>query len=282
VRETALDLSGNRQRIARWLNGLLGPDVQVRPDRLALRHISGGERQVDVSTFALPKDSAEDADDLLSRIEEALENDAEGLGGVQKYVLLAIAEGRAISRLPLRTAAGLVEGAGIEPLDSEPANVKGLLGQLMRHNEVQTRLLAASVGQVVTTMQRTITRLQETCELADDRRLEAVEAAERLLSRSHERAVMTQMVEDNRASKTAIFQTVKVAMPFLLHYLKKATGLQGEDTPVGKLVGQLASSLEPEQLAGLEKLLTPEQMGIVERILMVGSDEDPAGSEQAE
>jgi hypothetical protein len=282
VRETALDLSGNRQRIARWLNGLRGPDAPARPDRLALRHISGGERQVDVSTFALPKDSVDDGDDLLSRIEEALEDDAEGLGGVQKYVLLAIADGRAISRLPLRVAAGLDEGAGLEPMDSEPANSKGLLGQLMRHNEVQTRLLAASVGQVVTTMQRTITRLQETCERADDRRLEAVEAAEQLLSRSHERAAMTQMVDDNRASKTAIFQTVKVAMPFLLHYLQKATGLQGEDTPVGKLVGQLASSLEPEQLAALEKLLTPEQMGIVERILMVGSDEEPAGSAQAE
>ena len=272
-----VDLIGTRHRIARWMRGLWADDVEAKPDQLALRHVSVSDRQVDVASFVIGDKAPEDQDALIGRIEEALENDADGLGGVQKYVLLALREGRALSRLPMRVAGNGDEGGNLESLESEPANSKGLLAQLMRHNEVQSRMFAMSMGQVISTMQRTIARLQETVEVADERRLAAVDTAEELLTRGHERAALTQIVEDNRAAKTALFDSVKTAMPFVMHYLRKATGMPVETTPVAKLVSQLAASLGPEQLAGLEKILSEEQQAIIAKIFAAAPSEGDEG-----
>lgn len=277
------DLVSNRHRVARWMQSLWADGVETTPDKLAVRHVAVSDRQNDVATFPLPKKPIDDLEALLSRIEEALENDADGLGGVQRYVLLALHEGRPISRLPLRVASATDDGMSGEPLESEPANAKGLLAQLMRHNEVQSRMFAMSMGQVVSTMQRTIARLQDTVEQADERRLAAVDVAEQMLTKQHERAALTQMVEDNRAARAATFDTVKSVMPFVMHYLRKGAGMQPEATPVATLVSQLATSLQPEQLAGLQNLLTPEQMEIIGRIFAAAppdsTDGQPSDSE---
>ncbi len=260
------DIVNNRHRIARWMQSLWAEGVETPPDKLALRHVAVSDRQNDITTFPITAKPTDDMEALLSRIEEALENDADGLGGVQRYVLLALREGRPLSRLPLRVASATDDGINGEPMESEPANSKGLLAQLMRHNEVQSRMFAMSMGQVVSTMQRTIARLQETVEQADERRLAAVDVAEQMLTKQHERAALTQMVEDNRAARTATFDTVKSVMPFVVNYLRKTTGMEPEATPVATLVSQLASSLQPEQLLGLQNLLTSDQMEIVGKI----------------
>jgi hypothetical protein len=276
------DLVSNRHRIARWMQSLWVEGVETTPDKLALRHVAVSDRQNDITTFPIAGKPTDDLEALLSRIEEALENDADGLGGVQRYVLLALREGRPLSRLPLRVASATDDGINGEPLESEPANGKGLLAQLMRHNEVQSRMFAMSMGQVVSTMQRTIARLQETVEQADERRLAAVDVAEQMLTKQHERAALTQMVEDNRAARTATFDTVKSVMPFVMHYLRKTTGMQAEATPVTTLVSQLASSLQTEQLLGLQNLLTSEQMEIVGKIFAAAPTEASEGRTDSE
>ena len=280
--EAAVDLMSNRHRIARWMQSLWVEGVETTPDKLALRHVAVSDRQNDITTFPIAGKPTDDLEALLSRIEEALENDADGLGGVQRYVLLALREGRPLSRLPLRVASATDDGINGEPLESEPANGKGLLAQLMRHNEVQSRMFAMSMGQVVSTMQRTIARLQETVEQADERRLAAVDIAEQMLTKQHERAALTQMVEDNRAARTATFDTVKSVMPFVMHYLHKTTGMQAESTPVTTLVSQLASSLQTEQLLGLQNLLTSEQMEIVGKIFATAPTEPSEGQTDSE
>lgn len=274
--ERHLDLLGNRQRIGRWLRTLWGDDAQASPERIALRHVSVSDRQTDVATFAVTESAPEDVEELLGRIHDALENDADGLGGVQKYVLLAVREGQQLSRLPLRMAPDRDDGGGLDPLESEPANARGLLAQLMRHNEVQSRMFAMSMGQVIATMQRTIARLQEASEVADERRLAAVDVAEEMLTRTHERQALTQMVEDNRASKSAVIEQVKAAMPYVHLYLKRAFGANpGGGAPA--LVAKLAASLKPEQLAALDNVLTAEQLGLVEELLGQGKGEgEPA------
>ena len=85
-----MDSMSNRHRIARWLRGLLAEATEATlPDRIALRHLAVNDRQTDVASFGLPAESTEtfDAEDLLNRIDEAIENDVDGLGGVQRYVL---------------------------------------------------------------------------------------------------------------------------------------------------------------------------------------------------
>lgn len=277
-----MDFVENRNRIARWLRGVWSAAEEAdTPDRLALRHVSVSDRQIDVATFALPVKEVEtfDVDGLLSRIEEAVENDVEGLGGVQKYVLHALREGRPVSRLPLRAAASKDEVAAPEALETEPASAKGLLGQLMRHNEVQSRLLAMSIGQNVSTMQRTIARLQDANERAEDKLLAAIEISEELLTRDHERKAMTQMVEDNRAVQGVLIEGIKNALPHLLRFV---AGGASNPTGVGAILKKLHQSLRPEQVEALAKILTPAQLELLQELFGSQGFDEEAGAEEAE
>jgi hypothetical protein len=86
------------------------------------------------------------------------------------------------------------------------------------------------------------------------------------------------MVEDNRVAKAVTYDTVKSVMPFVMHYLRKAAGMAVETTPVATMVSQLAASLRPEQLAGLQKLLTTEQMETIGKIFAASPSENDDGA----
>jgi hypothetical protein len=266
-----MDTLDNRHRAGRWLRALIAEaEPGAVPDRLALRHVQVNDRQVDVATVALPKEAGDAAalDGVLDKVHDAIENDVGGLGGNQKYVLVALKEGRQISRLPVRVTAPDADGGEGDALETEPATPKGLLGQLMRHNEVQSRLFAMSMGQVIGTMQRTIVRLQENAEEADARRLAAVEAAEEYITQDHERKAATQMVEDNRIAKARVLTILGGAMPLVMQFLRQGLGMKAgaADTPVGALVAKLMQSLRPEQIEKLTEILSPEQMEVVGQI----------------
>src|SRR5215831_4139570 len=100
-----------RFRIARWLRGILeGPRApSLRPEKLVLRHVNLNERQVDIATFELSEaanDNGLDVGDLAMRIEETAHDDAEGMGGLQRYVVHAVSEDQPLSRLPFRVSGG--------------------------------------------------------------------------------------------------------------------------------------------------------------------------------
>ena len=152
----------------------------------------------------------------------------------------------------------------IEPIESEPATDKGLLAQLMRHNEVQNRMFALSIGQMFATMQRTIARQQDTIEQHEVKRLVVREEMEEALSQEQERKALTQMVEDNRAVKKAVLDNVLVYLPMLVDFIR---GAAAGGSPIAEAMRKLADSLGPEQVQALSKVLTPEQMDIVEKLL---------------
>src|SRR5262245_12354067 len=132
-----MDVMAGRHRIARWLRPLLEAVEEQRPSRIAIRHVSVNDRHADVSTIAVAEETDDDAlAALAEEIEVAIQNDADGLGGMQRYLVVALRGEAQLTRLPFRMAATDEDEAG-EPIDSEPATSKGLLAQLMRHNEAQ-------------------------------------------------------------------------------------------------------------------------------------------------
>jgi hypothetical protein len=260
-----MDLANNRNRITRFLRGLM---QELPPDgslALVLRHVSINDRQVDVATFAQQKlaDGGEreaSIVELVKRICDAIDNDVDGLGGVQRYLLIAVVDQRPVGRLPLRCAASGADSGSIDAIESEPATPKGLLAQLMRHNEAQTRMFALSVGQVISTMQRTIARLQENAEIGEERRLEAVALTEELLSQKHKRDLLTEKAALDYTFKAEGFKKL----------LEVGTALAGHIMAGGKMGGllkQLFASLSPEQFEALGRVLSPEQVAIVNELI---------------
>lgn len=259
-----MDVISNRQRIARWLQSVMEEVEGDSTPTLVLRHVTINDRQNDVATFAprVLTDGEHAFGDLVQQVCDAMDTDADGLGGVQRYLLFAYGDDRAIARLPLRAAA---PGADVteDPLESEPATPKGLLAQLMRHNEVQTRMFALSYGQVIATMQRTIARLQSSSDLADDRRLEAVAIAEEMLSEKHERELATLQAdrehEYNLQSTAQIEAGVSAIVKLAAqHYLGGGVGQQLTD---------LIRSFTPKQWEALHQMLSPDQLSVVNDVL---------------
>jgi hypothetical protein len=260
-----MDLTSNRNRITRFLRSLVQEQPAELPLALVLRHVSINDRQVDVATFA-PQKLAEGGEqeaslgELVKRICDAIDNDVDGLGGVQRYLLIAVLDQRPVGRLPLRCAASGADSGSIDAIESEPATPKGLLAQLMRHNEAQTRMFALSVGQVISTMQRTIARLQESAEIGEERRLEAVALTEDLLSQKHKRDLMTEKAALDYTFKAEGFKKL----------LEIGTAVAGRILTGGKMGGlleRLFSSLTPDQFETLGKVLSPEQVAIVNELI---------------
>jgi hypothetical protein len=262
-----------RYRIARWLRALFeGPRATPsRPEKLVLRHVTLNERQVDIGLFPVSpaaNDNGQDLGDLAMRIEETAHDDAEGLGGLQRYVIHAIAEDRPLSRLPFRiSGGGEVATSGIdEPLDSEPASGRGLLAQGMRHLEVMTRLHAEAVGQLVVTQQRTIARLAEVNESGEERRIKAVETAEAMISEKQERVLKAQ---ESIQRQNLISRAVGEILPVpgaILDFLSGAGEKRAKE-----LIGmhsQLLKSFarDPARLEKLLAMLSPEERALFEAI----------------
>jgi len=273
-----------RFRIARWLRGILeGPRApSARPEKLVLRHLNLNERQVDIAAFPLSQaanDNGLDLGDLAMRIEETAHDDAEGLGGVQHYVIHAICEDRALSRLPFRVSGGgdiSLRGEVDEPLESEPANGRGLLAQGMRHLEAMTRLHAEALGQLVITQQRTISRLAATNEVGEERRLQAVETAEAMMSERQERVLKVEESKARTRMWADIAATVTPVGPKVIEYLTGSGEKHAKQLIElhGRLITRLAKS--PERVERVLAALDPEERALFEAILeSVPPPDDP-------
>jgi len=273
-----MDLVSNRQHVARWLQELMAEEGDEYTPKIALRHITINDRQQEVATFAPQKLGDDDGilGDLVRRISEAIDRDAEGLGGVQRYLLVATADDRVIARLPLRCSAlGGVDGES-EPMESEPPTSRGQVAQQMRHNEALMRMFVVGMGQVVSTMQRTIVRLQQSSDLADDRRLQAVEIAEKLLSEEKDRELAVDRAKHDRSIQEKGLST-------FMTFASLAAGAffnKGEGHFV-KHLKDLVETFTPDQIERLIDLLKPEQVAKLQQLFNVKMVDDPTGAKVA-
>jgi hypothetical protein len=258
-----MDLVSNRQRIGRWLQAVITDLGEEYTPKLALRHITVNDRQIDIATFA-PQKLGDDEGvfgDLVRRIGEAIDTDAEGLGGVQRYIVVATSDDHVVARLPLRCSVLGGDSADPDPVESEPPTQKGQVAQLMRHNEALLRMFVVGMGQVVSTMQRTIARLQQNVDTSDDRRLAAVEAKEKLLNQQTERELVLREQADEATSK-------RMTLTLMAQAISTALGLWGNKGGAYfiSLFKQFLSTLTPGQWDFLGQVLTKEQEELFQKM----------------
>ena len=286
------------ERIAAFVTGLFeNEQPETQPDRILVRHLSVNDRQADVGTIRLEGPPADEAVvlDLAKRLEYQAATDADGLGGAQRYVLVAMRGGEALGRLPFRMAGGSVDAG--EAFDSEPATATGLVSQLMRHNEANSRIVSLSMGQVVANLMRHNERLQALVDDAEQRRLQVAELTEELLSKQHERALELKEAEASAALKQeglgklfallpVVAQNLGAGKP-IVEYLGAAAGFwraysqsapaagqaaEGSSgsspgapgpSPAGGGIEGFLATLSHEQMASMLSSLSPEQQSIL-------------------
>lgn len=131
-----------------------------------------------------------DPEDLASVVNVAAREDAAAFRGVTTYAVCLYRDGASTyaSRC-MFLISGDDRAFGIG--ESEPASAEGLLAQLMRHNEITTRVAMQSMGDVISHYRKVVETKDARVERLERRQAEMFEATEAALSKASERALET-------------------------------------------------------------------------------------------
>jgi hypothetical protein len=234
------------------------------PYRLVLRHAAAGTKGNDVESFAIKEGfSTDDLREFRNTIIERAQSDADGMGGVQRYVLHAYLKGepRSVGRFSFRVRGGDEEYD--ESGGEEPATQKGLLTQLMRHNEQNNKNLTASIGAMVGSVTRRLEAQDALIEKLIRQRMEYIELVEEMKSKQHDRDMALLQLESSEKRKDAIFEKVQVLVPVLLNKLI-GKNIVPSDDPLVLQFKELISTLDKGQFERiLQSLNSPQQISLI-------------------
>lgn len=228
-----VQMTSTRDRIDKWLGEMLARQSQGESLVIVLVHAAVDQTQRTVKTWRFGEALA-NVDALITDIDEVAEQDAEGLGGRQRYLLRAQTKGRELGSLTMRYEYRPDEGS--PAVDSEPATAAGTIAVLQRHAEAAMRMMVQSFSGVIESYKEQV-NAQKT--LIGDFQRQAAEnfrIQEQLASRKLEQEVflrerethlqLTAAREQHEIEKSKLLwnegvSSVKQWLPVLLHYLTK-------------------------------------------------------------
>ena len=264
-----------RKQFEIWLRKQLGSDRdEGRCTKLVLQHVTSGKKAGgEVVAISIPKKirDQEAVESLLTdtttEIENASNADAAGIGGTQSYVISAWFENseRPLARFTFRVM-GSDEDDG--DLSSEAPTKEGLLGQLMRHNDVMMRTSVMSTGQTIAMLQRQNSRLQETLESLLEEKWKNLEVMEGLYSQKQER----ELAASNAAMKQKLLgefaEKAQLLFPVIVNKLAGRKALpEPEGGSMMAMMKGFLETLTPDQFEVLGKVLRPEQQIAVAELM---------------
>ncbi len=277
----------DRLKLKPWLDRLFwntereeGPCV-----KLVLKHLdsNGSPGKVEVWSQKIPHKGqsvtfpAEEIPELMSDIQHASHDDAEGMAaGTQRYQLLSYVEHKphAHSRFNFTMAASTsddVDDTGA----TEPANMKGLLAQLMRHNAETHRASNQVIHQTHYILAKTVTSQQEYILKMENDRRDSLGMMEDLLSQRHERDLRSMEAENKEKRQQALFETGKLLLPAVVNKISGKKILPEETTPAEMMIRGLAESLTQEQLHKLMPILSPPQQIALVNFMSATQEDEP-------
>lgn len=188
-------------------------------------------------------------------IVEACQEDAEGIGGLQKYAIRAYHGARktpTVKRIAIDARPDTVDDEF-----SEPANQKGVLSQMMRHTEAATRLAIGGAHENQRVMLKTIERLQTRIEFLENERAKSWELIESMKTQEHERELERVLIERAEKRKDDAMGELKLLLPVVAQKLNLpvlgsgAPSDQANAAGLMLMIAKLMDSMKPDQIAKL-------------------------------
>lgn len=261
--------NANRAKLGRWLHPLMfAPGPEGRPARLELRHLGASDRATVVRAWTV-RDADEDLVKMVcDQLDQAAADDADGVGGVQKYAALGLdAEAKPLSRLVLRyRAEALAEAGDGDSYDSEPANAKGLTSAAMRHAEVFAKAMSMSMAGTIEQLARQNMKLGDQNAKLMEQHAEFLAAMEELQSRKHERDLELTREAASAKQKEIVAEEVASLIPAVVQKFTGVTPARYLPPEVSSL-RKLAGGLTDEQIAGIMAQLSPAQQASLATVL---------------
>ncbi|MDP9002364.1 MAG: hypothetical protein M3O46_19910 [Myxococcota bacterium] len=238
-----------KDRIASWLRGIEG----VGCTRVEARHlVAGAEGGSVVATF---EGTTIALDDIVAR----LDSDAEAVGGVQRYSLLAF---RADTKAPRdRLSLRVDGGADGDVSASEPASLRGALSQQMRHNEALVRMLGTMCGSSLDAMSKQTKNLAEALENANADRVEMWGLLRQLATHDREKVVVDAELASKAKQEDLLRESLGLIVPGIVAKFLPSPAVK--ESALTKLV----ESLTPEQQETVFGVLTVDQRVALSAVL---------------
>ena len=280
----------NKERLKQWLrNQLFSEDKEQGPVcKLILRHLgvdnrtsTGNVFQVMIPHNAKRVDMDHDELEVLANdIEADSAEDAEGIGGVQKYQLMAF---RVKSRLPVGRFTFRMSGSEIDEYDgdgsSEPANQRGHMAQMMRHNEALMRISVMGANQSIGLLNRTVAKQADQIDSLMGERFRTMELLEQLVSKKHERELATKESENREERYQQLFEKGNVLLPLIANKIAGRKVLPEHVSPEVSMTRALFETMSQAQMSAILPHLRPEQRLALIEVLEKVQDEEGASDD---
>jgi len=232
-------------------------------ERYELRHAAKGRAGNVVETFDITEAlTAPELENLATIIIARAQLDADGIGpSIQRYTLNSYIAGEdsPSGRINFRLrGASDIDLDGDDEAGEEPANQRGLLTQLMRHNEQNNRTLMNSMGAMLTSMARRMESSDRMVEKLMEDRFRSFEIIEEAYSRKHERELEMEQVKAKDQRIAFGMQKVSMLIPVILDRLAGAKNPPSND-PTVMMLSELIESMSGPQLEAIRRSLSTEQ-----------------------
>lgn len=191
------------------------------------------------------------------------DDDAESMGGLQKYRLEGhFGRKKKSSQFARRFRIKADENWEEEEF-SEPATQKGLLSQLMKHNEKNNIASLGSMNSMIKSLQSELARKDRRIDQLEEKVMAQVEIREQLVSRDHERKLVEIQLIKSEDRKDEIFETVKMLAPIAINRLTGKDLFKDADDPLSMQLKSLIDSMDVDQMQGLMGVLKPAQSAVL-------------------
>lgn len=260
------------QQIDSWLRKqvVFEDEEHGRASKIILRHLSVDRKpQGDVATFPVKLDpGSEEIEPLVDRICDAAQKDADDMSsGVQNYALYAYFP-QDLNYFPRKVfrVAGNNDDFERELSPSEPPTEKGLVAQLMRHNEGIMKTMTVSQGYMTSTLQRENQRLAEMNEKFALQQVDFMILLQDTLDTAHARRLREKKEESDLAMRDGMISKVDSLLPVIINRIAGKNIMPVPD-PSFTLMGALLENLSDEQQTALLNLLEPHQRPVFTEML---------------
>ncbi len=253
----------NRKKLETFVRRQLLTTPEDNPVmRLTLRHAMGGNKAATV--VDLEVSPAHSYIEIASRIEEAANDDAEGLGGIQSYVLASYftaVPDKIRERLSFRLA---VQSEDDESIDqTEGPTERGIVQQLMRHNEANARVMTMGMAEVVRQQNRMIERLANQNDSLMDKHFNVLELHEKMMMAESTREIEKMRVTSEISRTDQMTEKFLALAPAVVNRLGGKKMLPEKATPAEMMVMSFVQSLKPDQMEAILSKLDPQQQVLV-------------------
>ncbi len=144
--------------------------------------------------------------------------------------------------------------------ETEAADSRGIVSQMMRHNEASARIALGQTLEIVEHYKSITKASGERVTALEEKQMQVIDLFEKLISLQHERDL--EMIRERRSDKKHDFVREKLDMltPVLMSKVLGAGQAKGTGSPMGEeLLRQFLKSLSPDQYRAIWSALSPEQ-----------------------